>query len=75
MPVHGRSAVTHKRPCRIADRMVSVPVKAERVLEQLYGPNWRVPSQGYTPTAGLIRDERYLLTEAEMASLQTKIVA
>jgi hypothetical protein len=32
--------------CRLAHRDVRVPGNAEALLEQLYGPQWRVPDQG-----------------------------
>src|SRR5690606_27996174 len=71
-PARGRQALTEERRCRIMDRDVRVPGNAEAVLEQLYGPTWRVPDQGFSPLAGLRRDERYLLTEAEMEAMCSK---
>lgn len=68
-PARGRRALLEERRCRLVDRYVRVPGNAEAVLEQLYGPTWRVPDQGFSPLAGLQRDERYLLSEAEIAAL------
>ena len=62
-PVHGRRRLTAHRVCRLADRVVSVPANAEEVLAQLYGPQWRVPDQGYPARGGLKRDLSYLMTE------------
>src|SRR5690606_25262540 len=64
-PARGRRALLEERRCRLVDRDVRVPGNAEAVLEQLYAPTWRAPDQGFSPLAGLQRDERYLLSEAE----------
>jgi hypothetical protein len=42
-------------------RVPVVPGNAEEVLQQLYGPNWRVPDQGFAVASRLIRDEAYLV--------------
>lgn len=70
--VRGRDAFTAARYCRIMDREVRVPGNAEAVLEQLYGPTWRIPDQGYAPLANLTRDMRYWLTDAEIAAITGK---
>jgi hypothetical protein len=68
-PVRGRESLTAHRVCRLADRVVRVPGNADDVLEQLYGPQWKVPDQGYPVTFRLNRDAPYLVTEAEMYAL------
>lgn len=70
--VRGRDAFIARRHCRIMDRDVRVPGNAEAVLEQLYGPSWRIPDQGFAPLANLTRDMRYWLTDAEIAAITRK---
>jgi tetratricopeptide (TPR) repeat protein len=71
-PVRGRERLTTHRVCRLADRVVSVPANAEEVLAQLYGPQWRVPDQGYPVQGNLKRDMSYLMTEAAVCVLRER---
>jgi hypothetical protein len=68
-PVRGRDSLTAHRMSRLADRAVRVPGNAEDLLEQLYGPRWEVPDQGYRARHDLRREGSYLLTKAEMQAL------
>lgn len=63
------AAFTRYRDGVIADRVVTVPGNAEDVLAQLYGPGWPTPDQGFDHTVGLIRDTRYLLSDADLARI------
>jgi hypothetical protein len=58
------------RDCPLGDRLVDVPGVAEAVLEQVYGPRWRIPDQGFEPDAVLRRDVRYLLTVADIEAVR-----
>jgi hypothetical protein len=64
--VRGRDRLTAHRLCQLAHSVLRVPGNAEDVLEQLYGPHWRVPDQGYDIGTALNRDPAYLLSEEEL---------
>lgn len=69
-PVRDRQAFLDFRECALHDTVVRVPGNAEDVLVQLYGQGWRVPDQGFTPSAPLQREERYLLSYAELEEIR-----
>lgn len=69
-PTTDRERFFDYRESLIGKHTVRVPGNAERVLEQLYGPAWAVPDQGYGLEVGLQRRSEFLLTPAEMTSLQ-----
>jgi tetratricopeptide (TPR) repeat protein len=68
-PVRGRRRFVATRSCRLVDRDVNVPGNAEQVLEQLYGPHWQIPDQGYSARGALLRDQAYLLGATDIARL------
>ncbi len=68
-PVLGRARFVASRRCRLADREIQIPGNAEEVLQQLYGPKWRVPDQGFASRKRLKRDDTYLLTTPEIESI------
>jgi glycosyltransferase involved in cell wall biosynthesis len=69
-PVTDRERFFYPRESLIGNHLVRVPGNAEQVLEQLYGPSWPVPDQGFALDAGLRRDSAFLLTPAEMLALE-----
>jgi hypothetical protein len=69
-PVEEEQALALTRTCRLFDRDVVVPAGAEAVLEQWYGPRWRVPDQGFEPSVELQRDLAPLLRPQEQWELQ-----
>ena len=68
-PAPGRARFVASRSCRLADRVVQIPGNAEDVLQQLYGPGWRVPNQGFESRKRLKRDDAYLLTMTDIQSI------
>lgn len=64
-PARGRERFVRRRNCRLADRVVAVPGNAEEVLEQLYGPGWRVLDQGFATRSCLVRDDAYRLASSD----------
>lgn len=60
------------RQAALVDRLVTVPGNAEAILEQIYGPGWLVPDQGFQLELGLQRDERYLLTPHSIEQLRAR---
>jgi glycosyltransferase involved in cell wall biosynthesis len=71
-PVTDRAGLEAPRSCPIGGHLVTVPGNAEQVLEQVYGPNWPVPDQGFDLDAHLRRDLRYLLTVGELEQLRAE---
>jgi glycosyltransferase involved in cell wall biosynthesis len=69
-PVTDRERFFYPRESLIGNHLVRVPGNAEQVLEQLYGPSWPVPDQGFALDAGLQRTPEFLLTLDEMLSLE-----
>jgi glycosyltransferase involved in cell wall biosynthesis len=69
-PVTDRAAFEAPRSNPIGGHLVPVPGNAEQVLEQIYGPNWPIPDQGFDLDAHLRRDLRYLLTVEELEALR-----
>ena len=65
----GRLRFVASRSCRLSDRDVKIPGNAEDVLQQLYGPGWRVPDQGFSVRKQLKRDDTYLLTTTDIQSI------
>lgn len=70
-PVTDRNRFFFPRESMIGRHPVRVPGNAEAVLEQIYGPSWAVPDQGFALEADLQRERSYLLTEDEMRSLES----
>ena len=68
-PAPGRARFVASRSCRLSDREVPIPGNAEEVLQQLYGPRWRVRDQGFSARRRLKRDDTYLLTSSEIKSI------
>jgi tetratricopeptide (TPR) repeat protein len=71
-PVTDRDRLLMPRESPIHGHIVRVPGNAEAVLEQLYGPGWPVPVQGFEPAAGITRDDSYLLSRSEMEALEDR---
>lgn len=69
-PVTDRDSFEAPRSNPIGGHLVAVPGNAEQVLEQIYGPDWPVPDQGFDLDAQLRRDLRYLLTAEELEALR-----
>jgi glycosyltransferase involved in cell wall biosynthesis len=69
-PVTDRAGFEAPRSNPIGGHLVPVPGNAEQVLEQIYGPNWPIPDQGFDLDAHLHRDLRYLLTVEELEALR-----
>jgi glycosyltransferase involved in cell wall biosynthesis len=69
-PVTDRDGVLAPRECLVGDQLVAVPGNAEDVLEQIYGPLWPVPDQGFVLGEDIRRDKDFLLTPDEMAELE-----
>lgn len=69
-PVTDRDGFFRGRQAAIFGQLVPVPGNAEAVLEQLYGEHWAIPVQGFDPAAGIVRDDRYLLSRSEMEALE-----
>jgi glycosyltransferase involved in cell wall biosynthesis len=69
-PVTDEAAVRAPRESLLGNHLVPVPGNAEQVLEQIYGPSWAIPDQGFVLDVGLKRDLAYLLTVDEMTSLE-----
>jgi hypothetical protein len=70
-PAQGRARFVADRRCHMADRDVPIPGNAEEVLQQLYGPGWRVPDQGFASRKQLIRDEAFLFETSEIRAITT----
>jgi hypothetical protein len=68
-PAQGRARFIAGRRCHLADREVPIPGNAEEVLQQLYGPGWLVPDQGFASRKQLIRDEAFLLETSEVRAI------
>lgn len=51
---------------------VEIPANAEMVMEQLYGPTWPLPDQGFDPGRELIRDWEYLLAADDLRDLASR---
>lgn len=69
-PVTDRDHFFYPRESLIGRHPVRVPGNAEAVLEQIYGPAWAVPDQGFALDRGLTRSSEVLLAEAEMRDLE-----
>lgn len=69
-PVTDEGRTRQPRTCPIGTHLVDVPGNAEAVLEQMYGPSWAVPNQGFSLATELKRDESAMLTVAEMTSFE-----
>jgi glycosyltransferase involved in cell wall biosynthesis len=69
-PVTDRARFFYPRESYIGPHTVRVPGDAEEVLEQIYGPSWPVPDQGFTLDRGLQRAPKYLLTVDDMHALE-----
>lgn len=61
-PVKKADYVMGTRLAKLAGRDVLVPKSAELLLEQFYGPGWRVPDHGFSHKSSTRRmDQRYIL--------------
>jgi glycosyltransferase involved in cell wall biosynthesis len=69
-PVTDRDHFFYPRESLIGRHPVRVPGNAEAVLEQIYGPTWAIPDQGFALDRDLTRSSEFLLTEAEMRDLE-----
>lgn len=69
-PVTDKARFFYPRESYIGPHPVSVPGNAEEVLEQIYGPSWLVPDQGFKLDNYLRRAPQYLLTVDEMRALE-----
>jgi tetratricopeptide (TPR) repeat protein len=72
-PACGRDRFVRHRLCQLFDRKIQVPGNAEEVLCQLYGPEWRIPDQGFPTFDRLHRDDTFLLSKPEIMSLESAI--
>jgi hypothetical protein len=69
-PVTDRRRVLMPRRCPIGGHLVDVPGNAEQVLEQIYGPSWAVPDQGFQLENDLRHDPAFRLTVDEMTAFE-----
>jgi glycosyltransferase involved in cell wall biosynthesis len=69
-PVTDRERFFYPRRSSIGRHLVRVPGNAEDVLEQIYGPAWPIPDQGFELGVELKRDPAFLLTVDEMEQTQ-----
>jgi tetratricopeptide (TPR) repeat protein len=69
-PACGKDRFVRHRSCRLVDRDIPVPGNSEAVLEQLYGPQWPIPDQGFPTQNRLQRDNDFLFSESEILSLE-----
>jgi glycosyltransferase involved in cell wall biosynthesis len=69
-PVTDKARFFYPRESYIGAHTVRVPGNAEEVLEQIYGPSWPVPDQGFTLDRNLQRAPKYLLTVDDMHALE-----
>jgi glycosyltransferase involved in cell wall biosynthesis/tetratricopeptide (TPR) repeat protein len=65
-PVTDQDRFFFPRESLIGDRLVRVPGNAEAVLDQIYGPMWPVPDQGFVLESDVVRNEAGILTPDEM---------
>jgi glycosyltransferase involved in cell wall biosynthesis len=69
-PVTDRERFLYPRQSAIGGHIVRVPGNAEQVLEQIYGPSWAIPDQGFELAVDLRRDWSYLLSPDEMKAVE-----
>ncbi len=74
-PVDDIDAFTAPRTCLLAGREILVPGNSEAVLEQIYGPDWRIPDQGFAVRQQLERNPDYLLSDSEVRALNGRRLA
>lgn len=61
-PVHKSVGIEELVPYPLAGHEVLLPVGAEAILGQLYGPNWRIPDRGFKHRSPTLRvDQSYWL--------------
>lgn len=70
-PVTSPALLAFPREAPLGSHWVPVPGNAEAVLDQIYGPSWITPNQGYVPEEEMKRDEGFLLTNSEMESVRS----
>lgn len=68
-PVTDEVAYRRARQAPLAGEAVAVPGNAEAVLEQCYGPRWRIPDQGFDLGHRLQRDGDLLLSRADQEAV------
>jgi glycosyltransferase involved in cell wall biosynthesis len=69
-PVTDPVRLAFPREAPVGSHWVPVPGNAEEVLNQIYGPTWVTPDQGYVPEVEMRRDEDFLLTPAELEAIR-----
>lgn len=69
-PVIDPGLLTFPREAPLGRHWVPVPGNAEAVLNQIYGPTWITPNQGYSPVEELKRDHAFLLTVSDMEAIR-----
>lgn len=69
-PVTDSLRLAFPREAPLGSHWVPVPGNAEEVLNQIYGPTWITPNQGYVPEVEIRRDDDFLLTPAELESIR-----
>ena len=69
-PVKDRLEFEQPRQSVIGNHPIRVPGNAEAVLDQIYGPTWAVPDQGFVLATDIRRDERFILSIDEMKDLE-----
>jgi teichuronic acid biosynthesis glycosyltransferase TuaG len=69
-PAHRGPTLLGRRLAPLYDRCVPVPLEAELLLEQWYGPTWTIPDQGFDLDARLVRAPEFLLTVQDMRGLE-----
>jgi glycosyltransferase involved in cell wall biosynthesis len=69
-PVTDSVRLAFPREAPLGGHWVPVPGNAEEVLNQIYGPTWVTPNQGYVPETEIRRDDAFLLTPAELESIR-----
>jgi glycosyltransferase involved in cell wall biosynthesis len=71
-PVADEPAFRTPRTAPMASHLVAVPGTAEAMLEQMYGPNWAIPDQGFELAVRLHRESSYLLSDDELRTLESE---
>lgn len=69
-PVTDSARLRFPREAPLGSHWVPVPGNAEEVLNQIYGPTWVTPDQGYVPEVEMRRNDDFLLTPADLESIR-----
>jgi hypothetical protein len=70
-PITDRERFFVPREGLIGDHLVRVPGNAEAVLNQIYGPTWTVPDQGFVLESHVQRNDTAILTPDEMRAVES----